>query len=162
MSKFDLKLQSNFIEIALRHGCSPVNLLHISRTSFYKNTHGGLLLYVDYKHFRKMQNRSMQIRNNFLLVLNSGSNNSITLFSQMLRSSRPQVSLKRCSYKFHKIDRKTHIAKVSFLIKLQAQNTSGASECCLFPYIYPLLIFISRNQKLASNQLHINTFEPVN
>ena len=54
MPKFDLKLQSNFIEIALRHGCSPVNLLHIFRTSFYKNTHGGLLLYVDYKHFRKM------------------------------------------------------------------------------------------------------------
>ena len=26
--------QSNFIEIALRHGCSPVNLLHIFRTSF--------------------------------------------------------------------------------------------------------------------------------
>ena len=23
------KLQSNFIEIALRHGCSPLNLLHI-------------------------------------------------------------------------------------------------------------------------------------
>ena len=27
-------LQSNFIEIALRHGCSPVNLLHIFRTRF--------------------------------------------------------------------------------------------------------------------------------
>ena len=34
----------NFIEIALRHGCSPVNLLHIFRTSFPKNTSGGLLL----------------------------------------------------------------------------------------------------------------------
>ena len=34
----------NFIEIALRHGCSPVNLLHIYRTSFYKNTYGGPLL----------------------------------------------------------------------------------------------------------------------
>ena len=39
-----LKLQSNFIEITLRHGCSPVNLLHIFRTSFPKNTSGGLLL----------------------------------------------------------------------------------------------------------------------
>ena len=28
----------NFIEIALRHGCSSVNLLHISRTPFLKNT----------------------------------------------------------------------------------------------------------------------------
>ena len=39
------KLQSNFIEITLRHGCSPVTLLHISRTSFYKNTSGGLFLH---------------------------------------------------------------------------------------------------------------------
>ena len=33
-----------FIEIALRHGCSPVNLLHIFRTTFLKNTSGGLFL----------------------------------------------------------------------------------------------------------------------
>ena len=39
------KLQSNFINIAFRHGCSPVNLLHIPRTSFYKIVvYGGLLL----------------------------------------------------------------------------------------------------------------------
>ena len=31
------------IEIALRHGCSPVNLLHIFRTSFPRNTSGWLL-----------------------------------------------------------------------------------------------------------------------
>ena len=35
---------NNFIEIALRHGRSPVNLLYIFRTSFHKNTSGGLLL----------------------------------------------------------------------------------------------------------------------
>ena len=34
MPKCDL----NFIEIALRHECSPVNLLHIFRTPFPKNT----------------------------------------------------------------------------------------------------------------------------
>ena len=39
-----LELQSNFIEIALRHGCSPVNLLHIFRTLSTKNTAGRLLL----------------------------------------------------------------------------------------------------------------------
>ena len=35
-----------FIEInfTLRHGCSPVNLLHIFRTLFSKNTSGGLHL----------------------------------------------------------------------------------------------------------------------
>ena len=33
-SVISIKLQANFIEIALRHGCSPVNLLHIFTTSF--------------------------------------------------------------------------------------------------------------------------------
>ena len=39
-----IKLQSNFIEITLRHGRSPVNLLHIFRTPFPKNNPGRLLL----------------------------------------------------------------------------------------------------------------------
>ena len=34
----------DFIEIALRHGCSPVNLLHIPRTPFLKSTSEWLLL----------------------------------------------------------------------------------------------------------------------
>ena len=38
------KLQSNFIEITLRHGCSPVKLLHISRTPFPRNASGWVLL----------------------------------------------------------------------------------------------------------------------
>ena len=33
-----------FIEIALRHGCSPVNLLRIFKTPFLKNTSGRPLL----------------------------------------------------------------------------------------------------------------------
>ena len=37
-------LLSNFIEIALRHGCSPVNLLRIFRIPFLRNTSGRLLL----------------------------------------------------------------------------------------------------------------------
>ena len=49
MPKCDLqsmpKLQSNFIEIALWHGCSPVIFLHICRTLFPKNISGRPLLY---------------------------------------------------------------------------------------------------------------------
>ena len=41
---FNKVLQSNFIEITHRHGCSPVNLLHVFRISFPKNTSGRLLL----------------------------------------------------------------------------------------------------------------------
>ena len=40
-----IKLQSNFIEITLRHGCSPVSLLHTFRTPLPKNTSEGLLLF---------------------------------------------------------------------------------------------------------------------
>ena len=43
-SAVSVKFQCKFIEIMLRHGCSPVNLLHIFRTPFYKNTSGWLLL----------------------------------------------------------------------------------------------------------------------
>ena len=35
-SAISIKLQSNFIEITLRHGCSPVNLLRIFRNFFLK------------------------------------------------------------------------------------------------------------------------------
>ena len=43
-SAISIKLLCNFSEIALQHGCSPVNLLHIFRIPFLKNTSGRLLL----------------------------------------------------------------------------------------------------------------------
>ena len=43
-SAISIKFQRNFIEITRRHGCFPVNLLHIFRTTFPENTSGGLLL----------------------------------------------------------------------------------------------------------------------
>ena len=43
-SVISIKLLCKFIEIPLQHGCSPVNLLYIFRTPYYKNTSGGLLL----------------------------------------------------------------------------------------------------------------------
>ena len=39
-SAISIKLQSNFIGIKLRHGCSLVNLQHIFRISFPRNTSG--------------------------------------------------------------------------------------------------------------------------
>ena len=42
------KMKSNFIEIALRHGCSPVHLLLIFRTTFFRNVSGWLLLNIFY------------------------------------------------------------------------------------------------------------------
>ena len=47
MPKCDFnKVSSNIIKIALRHGCSPVNLLHTFRAPFPRNTSGWLLLYL--------------------------------------------------------------------------------------------------------------------
>ena len=43
-SIISIKLFCNFIEITLRHGRCPVNLLHILRTPFLKNSCGQLLL----------------------------------------------------------------------------------------------------------------------
>ena len=43
-SVISVKLLCNFIEITFRYGRSPVNLLHIFRTPFHKNTYGGLFL----------------------------------------------------------------------------------------------------------------------
>ena len=43
-SVISIKLLCNFIEITLRHGCYPVNLLHIFGTPFTKNTSGQLLV----------------------------------------------------------------------------------------------------------------------
>ena len=45
-SVISIKLQSNFIEITLHYGHSPVNVLHIFKTTFHKNTYGGLPLYI--------------------------------------------------------------------------------------------------------------------
>ena len=44
----DVQYPENFIKIALRYGCSPVNLLHIFRTPCPKNTSGWLLLVFQY------------------------------------------------------------------------------------------------------------------
>ena len=44
LSAISIKLLCNFTEIVLRHGCSPLNLLHIFGTPFPRNTSGWLLL----------------------------------------------------------------------------------------------------------------------
>ena len=45
-SGISIKLLCNFIEIDFRHGCSPVNLQHIFRTHFLKNTSEWLLVQI--------------------------------------------------------------------------------------------------------------------
>ena len=49
-SAISIKLLCNIIEIILWHGCSPVNVLHIFRTPFPRNTSGWLLL-MDFRNY---------------------------------------------------------------------------------------------------------------
>ena len=42
---FNKNAYATFAEITIRHGCSPVDLLHTFRTPFPKNTTRRLLLY---------------------------------------------------------------------------------------------------------------------
>ena len=53
-SVISIKLLCNFFEITLRPGCSRVNLLHIFRTPFPKNTPGWLLLSISLEMFWKV------------------------------------------------------------------------------------------------------------
>ena len=61
-----IKLQSNFIEIALWYGCSSVNLLHIFRKSSPENTSGGLLLSFE-ELLRKNHRREVTLNFHFSL-----------------------------------------------------------------------------------------------
>ena len=54
-------MQSNFIEITIRDGCSPVNLLHIFRALFLENTSGWLLLQYEQSR-KKLTGESKEIK----------------------------------------------------------------------------------------------------
>ena len=64
--------RSNFIEIGLRHGCSPVNLLHVFRIPFPKNTYEGLLLHLFFQKYLvlpSMQDLSIKLMDSQLGTL---------------------------------------------------------------------------------------------
>ena len=74
-SAISIKLQSNFIKLALRHECSPVNLLHIFRTPFSQNTFRRLLLiesvllhFVVIEYFNRGKCRSEELMNYIIYI----------------------------------------------------------------------------------------------
>ena len=68
-----IKLQSNFIEIALWHGCSPVDLLYIFGTPFSKNTSQGLLLYLKVSALTLFVKDKLSLKNKLLSNMESRS-----------------------------------------------------------------------------------------
>ena len=61
-SVISIKLQSRFIEITLPHECSPLNLLHIFRTPFPRNTSEWLLLTISIVMQKKIINNEKNPR----------------------------------------------------------------------------------------------------
>ena len=70
-SAISIKLQSKFIEIALWHGCSHVNLLYIFRTPYSKNTSGRMFLQLDFQNFEKLRCISVNHGQNLIVMKNS-------------------------------------------------------------------------------------------
>ena len=93
---------SNFIEIALRHGCSPVNFLHIFRTPFPKNTSGGLLLTM-------FCNLNLEI---------------------LYRSSHRKCSIKKVFLKISHNSQENNLARVCNFIKKEALGQVFSCEFC--------------------------------
>ena len=89
------KLFCTFVEITFRHGCSPVNLLHIFRTPFPKNTSGGLLLIFGGVFWRGLFHRFLKTSLIDQLVItelmnhpsmtDNYLNDKITIFSNILK-----------------------------------------------------------------------------
>ena len=80
----------NFIEITLRHGCSPVNLLYIFRTPFTKNTSERLLLntlsFIGLLHSNNLQINIAQKKLRIFLV-NVYKSSETPDFSHLLKKS---------------------------------------------------------------------------
>ena len=68
-SVISVTLLCNFIEITLRHGFSPVNLLHIFRTPFPWNTSRWLLLIKPHNIFPKLSHFCLTIRYSLFYML---------------------------------------------------------------------------------------------
>ena len=73
-SAISIKLQSNFIEIVLRHECSPINLLHIFRTPFPRNTSGWLLLTLSFYVIRV---KNTTVKKNYFEIRSSQQSETI-------------------------------------------------------------------------------------
>ena len=96
----------NFIETTLRHGCSAVNLLHIFRTSFHRNTSGWLLqkhnilCYLLYTHMtvERAKSRRLKIANvNFgRLVINIKQDYPVFWQTDKLQVINPEFCDQKC------------------------------------------------------------------
>ena len=136
--RYSENIQSNFIEVTLQHGCSPVNLLHIFRTPFPKNTlpvDTGCKLNV-HKTFRRCRGRHLNALYTFNLRTVSTGLLPCTVFGFFLtysnklfktvyisRGSRPEMFLAKGVLKICSKFREEHPCRSAISIKLQSSFT---------------------------------------
>ena len=118
-SVISVKLQSKFYEISLWHGCSPVNLPHIFRTPFPKNTSGG-----SFRSRKIIDSYLSNLCNDFSLLYR----NLVTVARKkryhFLSSFPSEAVAQRCSVKklFLEISQNSQeniYVRISFLLKLR-------------------------------------------
>ena len=104
-SVISIKLQSNFLEITLRHGCSPVHLAHIFRTPFPKNTSVGLplscylfIIYlqfaedkISHSHRKKLIQNFVNLKHNVKIILIQFQINSLKSNSKIFITKVPLI-----------------------------------------------------------------------
>ena len=125
-SVISMKLHSNFIEITFLHGCSPVNLLHIFRTLFHKNTSSGLLVFLIPMDCLSINSRIIQVFYQLIKPLFR-----LSYYNQDLHL--PQ----KCSPTLSKKSNKT------FLITSSARKYSTKLSTLFYPIIQSNLVAIS-------------------
>ena len=158
-----IKLQTNFIKITFRCGCSPVSLLHIFRTPLYKNTYGGLLLPLNnYTHVTSIVVSSRHLplttqwpRSGIFTVnfkhFTPCSNVSIVNFEHVIAGWVSLILTKNTdSHKGPMTEKKTETDKrnhtISFSGKLHSNHRLG--EClweCLWCSVKKMFLKISQN-----------------
>ena len=104
-SAISIKLLSNVTEITLRHGRSPVILLHIFRTTYPKKTSGGLNL------------PKKKISFNPTISFDPNTSRATKLFKEAVTLRH---SVKTMFIGISQNSQKNSCARVSFLIELQA------------------------------------------
>ena len=87
-----IKLQSNFIEIALWHGCSPVNLLHIFRLPFPKSIFGEMFLMVSYYILAKITSQTSPDRKKVYEVFITRKQNNCGVFSEISQNKKTSAN----------------------------------------------------------------------
>ena len=123
----------NIIEITLRHGCSPANLLHVFRASLHKNTSGGLLLVI---HIKKNFKIELYVNSQLFLLYNV---HKRTNFSSFYHVKMRGVLRKYVFLEILQNSQENTCARVSFLIKMQTsacnffkKETLGQVFACEF------------------------------